>query len=129
MLGHLNRSRTRYRRTVSALLAMLWLNLVALPCVMAQPFPTMEEDCAACLAQDDSGAAQASAMDCASAQHCAVMQDEQPGTLAKLLPYALAQPVMQPLWAYAAPASRAGFHPPQLYSTLTPLERLPVLRI
>lgn len=128
MLCYLNRGQTRYRRTLSAVLAVLWLNLIALPCVMAQPFSAAGEDCISCPAED--GAAQASAMDCASAQHCAVMLDEQPGALAKALPYAMTPPVMQPLWAQVLPEPRAVFQPPSsYYSTLTTLERLPVLRI
>lgn len=120
------------------MLAVLWLNLIALPCVMAQPFSTAGADCISCPEQDSAdavtdavkGAAETSGMDCAAAQHCAVMLDERPGTLAKVLPYALAQPVMQPLWAYVLLAPRAVFQPPSsYYSTLTPLERLPVLRI
>ncbi|RJQ48509.1 MAG: hypothetical protein C4528_02500 [Gammaproteobacteria bacterium] len=127
MLCYLNRGQTRYRRTLSALLAVLWLNLIALPCVMAQPFSAAGEDCLSCPAEDD--AAQASAMDCASAQHCAVMLDEQSGTLAKALPYAMTPPVMQPLWAYAVPGQRTVFYPPSFSPTFTPLERLPILRI
>ncbi len=133
MLCYLNCGQTRCRRTLGALLAVLWLNVIALPCVMAQPFPTVEQDCFSCPEQDSDGAvkgaAQASAMDCAAAQHCAVMLDEQPGTLANALPYAVAQPFMMPLWTHVAPAPRAVSQPPSPYSTLTPLERLPVLRI
>ncbi len=130
MLCYLNCGQTRCRRTLGALLAVLWLNVIALPCVMAQPFSTVEQDCLSCPDHDTDGAAQASAMDCgAAAQHCAVILDEQPGTLANALPYAVAQPFMMPLWAHVAPAPRAVFQHPSSYSTLTPLERLPVLRI
>jgi hypothetical protein len=127
MLCRLNRAPLLRRRTFSALLAVLWLNLIVLPCVMAQPFSA--QDCYAC--PEESGAGQAAlpaqAGDCGDAMHCALMLDEH--TLAKALPYAVTHPVMQPLWAESTLAGHSAFHLPSFYSTLTPLERLPILRI
>ncbi len=126
---YLNCGQARCRRMVSTLLASLWLSVVVLPCVMAQPFVAGGQDCIAGH-QQDSGAAP-SGMDCGDTQHCAIMVDEQPGNLVNALPYAVAQPFMVALWndtfsnqrQYVIPA-----HPPDL-PVVTPLERLPALRI